>query len=119
MKQSSAYLHKLRFAKKDVSKSNYSLYLEDNHYPYEKEKRQKYTLNRERERKKTKSTHITADVWGRLLRVETGMGHFNNMLQLSGLFLHFCSKEERGRRNDLTGMHKRELGTSTPDPYRF
>lgn len=68
--------------------------------------RKKNTSNTPKAEKRLKSTHITTDVWGRLLRVETRMGYLDNVLQLSGLFLHFRSKEECGGRNDLMETHK-------------
>lgn len=46
-------------------------------------------------------THVTADVRGRILRVEAGMGHLDDVLQLAGLFLHLGGQEECGRSNDL------------------
>lgn len=46
-------------------------------------------------------TYITADVWGRLLRVEAGMGHLNDVFKLAGLLLNLRGQEECGRSNDL------------------
>lgn len=45
------------------------------------------------------------------------MGHLDNMLQLSGLFLHFCSEEECGGSDDLMKMHKPKFRTSTPGSF--
>lgn len=47
------------------------------------------------------NTHITADVWRRLLRVEASVGHLDDMLQLPRLLLHLGREEECCRSDDL------------------
>lgn len=54
-----------------------------------------------KEKPKQWDTHVAADIRGWLLRVEAGMGHLNDVLQLAGLLLHLGSQEECGRSDDL------------------
>ena len=53
------------------------------------------------ERLQADFTHIALGVWGRLLGVNAGMGHFNDKLQLPGLLFNFSCQEQRGLRDDL------------------
>lgn len=60
----------------------------------------------------TVHTHVALGVHGGLLRVDAGVGDFDNVLQLSGLLLDLRCQKQRRLGNDLRGKGGEEEAVS-------